>query len=300
VSEQIAHANGIDLAYDTYGDATDPTLLLIMGLAVQMVGWDPEFCGMLAERGFHVVRFDNRDVGLSSKIRGGPKPNVVSAALGAKPRASYLLSDMAADAAGLLDHLGVGAAHVVGASMGGMIAQTLAVEHPERVLSLCSIMSTTGERRYNRPRLRVYASLLRRPPSDRQGYVRQWLWLWRLIGSPGFPFDERRIRRLAEQSFDRCHYPAGVARQLLAIMASADRTAALGSVRVPTAVIHGRDDPLVRLPAGEATARAIPGAELIVIDGMGHGLPREVWPRVVDAIERNARRADAAPARSAA
>ena len=300
MSEQIAHANGIELAYETYGDPAGPTLLLIMGLAVQMVGWDPEFCGMLAERGFHVVRFDNRDIGHSTKIRGGPKPNVIPAALGAKPRASYLLSDMAADSAGLLDHLGVGAAHVAGASMGGMIAQALAIEHPERVLSLCSIMSTTGERRYNRPRLRIYAALLRRPPEDRESYVRQWLALWRVIGSPGFRFDEQRVRSLAEQSFDRCHYPAGVARQLLAVMASADRTAALASVRVPTVVIHGRDDPLVRLPAGEATARAIPGAELIVIDGMGHDLPREVWPRVVDAIERNARRAGAAAARSAA
>jgi pimeloyl-ACP methyl ester carboxylesterase len=292
LAERIAQANGIEIAYETFGDPEAPTVLLVMGLATQMIAWDEEFCRQLAERGFHVVRFDNRDVGHSTKIRGGPRPRIWAAMLGLDGRPSYGLEDMADDAVGLLDHLDVGAAHVVGASMGGMIAQTIAIRHPDRVRSLCSIMSTTGKRRVNLPRLRAFAGLVRRAPREREAYVEYIVRMFRVIGGPGFPGNEERIRELAGASYDRCHYPPGVARQLVAIMASGDRTAALGRIRVPTVVIHGTDDPLIRLRAGKATARAIPGAELITIPGMGHDLPPEIWPALVDAIEAVAARAE--------
>jgi pimeloyl-ACP methyl ester carboxylesterase len=291
MTEQLAPANGIEIAYDAFGDPSDPTVLLVMGLGMQLVAWDEGFCRMIADRGFHVVRFDNRDTGHSTKIRGGPKPKPLAAMLGRTGSASYTLDDMADDAAGLLAHLGVHGAHVVGASMGGMIAQALAIRHPDRVLSLCSIMSTTGDRRAGRPRLRAFMTLLRRAPKEREAYAAYVMRIFRIIGSKGFPADDERIRRAALLAFDRCHYPPGIARQLVAISASGDRTGRLRGLRVPTVVIHGRDDPLVRLSAGRATAKAIPGAELIEIDGMGHDLPRELWPIVVDAIEENAARA---------
>lgn len=293
VTEQMAQANGIEIAYDTFGDPDDPTLLLIMGLALQLIHWDPELCGMLAERGFHVVRFDNRDVGLSTKIEGGRKPNILAAALGFKGSASYKLDDMAADAVGLLDHLGVRRAHLVGPSMGGMIAQALAVRHPERVASLCSIMSTTGKRFTGMPRLRALGVLLRQAPRERDAYIEYFVRMFRVIGSPGYPTDEARIRELAAAGYDRCHYNPGVARQLVASMVAGDRTADLKAVRAPTLVIHGMDDPLITLSGGLATARAVPGARLLVFPGMGHDLPRELWPDVVDAVARNAGRAAA-------
>jgi pimeloyl-ACP methyl ester carboxylesterase len=285
-----AHANGIELEYETFGDPDDPTVVLVMGLGMQLGGWDPGFCELIASRGFQVVRFDNRDVGLSSKIRGGPKPNVPAAMLGAKPNTSYTLSDMAADAAGLIDHLGVAGAHVLGASMGGMIAQTLAIEHPDRVLSLCSLMSTTGGRRNGRPRLKAMGVLLRRAPDERDAFIDYTVKVARTIGSPGYPFDEQRIRRRAAEAFDRCYYPAGIGRQLLAILASGDRTDRLRRVRAPTVVIHGTKDPLIPLRGGRATAKAIPDAKLVEIDGMGHDLPEELWPRFVDELVENAGR----------
>jgi pimeloyl-ACP methyl ester carboxylesterase len=286
-----AQANGIELEYDTFGNPNDPVLVLIMGLAMQMVAWDPDFCGMLAERGFHVVRFDNRDVGLSTKVRGGPKPNVLQAMVGRTPRAGYTLVDMADDTVGLLDHLGVPAGHVVGASMGGMIGQIVAIRHPERVLSLCSLMSSMGDRRTARPRLRALGVLLRKAPSERDAYIEYSLRVAKTIGSPDYPLDEERIRRRAAESYDRCHYPAGIARQLLAILASGNRRAELGRVRAPAVVIHGTRDLLAPPRAGRATARAIPGARLVEIEGMGHDLPKATWPQIVDAIVENARRA---------
>jgi pimeloyl-ACP methyl ester carboxylesterase len=290
MTEQIAKANGIEIAYETFGDPADPPLLLIMGLASQMILWDQELCELFASRGFHVIRFDNRDVGHSTHLRGGPKPKVFRAMAGITRNPAYTLDDMANDAFGLLDQLGVEAAHVAGASMGGMIAQIMAIRHPERVLSLASIMSTTGNRRAGMPRLRAFSALLRKAPRDRDSYVEYVDRMFRIIGSPGYDREEGWVRELAGQSYDRGVDRGGPARQIVAIQASGDRTRALAGVRCPTEVIHGTDDPLIPVRAGRATARAIPGAELIEIEGMGHDLPRQIWPRIVDAVAGNAAR----------
>ena len=284
----IARTNGVEIAYETFGPPDGRPLLLIMGLAAQMILWDDEFCAALAARGHRVIRFDNRDVGLSTKLDAAGMPDAAAAMqaalLGERIAAPYLLRDLAADAAGLLDALGIPAAHVVGASMGGMIAQTMAINHPASVLSLTSIMSTTGERSLPPARPEAAAVLVLPAPSDRAGNVERAVHIFRTIGSPGFPFDEARVRDLAGRSYDRCFSPAGAARQLVAILASGSRREALAAVTIPTLVIHGRDDPLIPLEAGLATARAVPGAELLVIDGMGHDLPRAAWPEIVERI----------------
>ena len=290
MGEQTAQVNGIEIAYATIGDPSNPPLLLVMGLGMQLIHWDRELCDQLAERGFWVIRFDNRDSGHSTKI-SAPVPNLPRAMLGLRVDAPYLLGDMADDAFGLMDHLGVEAAHLVGASMGGMIAQTMAIKRPERVLSLTSIMSTTGERRAGRPKLRVFGVLMRRAPQDREGYIESFLRTFKLIGSPGFAFDEERARTLAGETYDRGNHSAGTGRQLAAILASGDRTQQLRSVRVPTTVVHGQADPLVPFRGGRATAAAIPDARLIAIPGMGHDLPREVWPQLIDAVVETAGRA---------
>jgi pimeloyl-ACP methyl ester carboxylesterase len=290
----VAQSNGIEITYETFGNADDPALLLVMGLGCQLILWDEDFCRMLAERGFYVIRFDNRDVGLSSKIEDGPEPNILAAMAGDASTASYTLEDMAADTAGLLDHLGIEAAHVVGVSMGGMIAQQLAISHPERVLSLVSIMSTTGDREVGQPLPHAIPALVGPSPSDREGYVEFNVQVFKTIGSPEYPPDEQWLREMAGTSYDRCHYPVGFMRQLLGIIASPDRTAALANVHVPTLVIHGEADPLITVSGGEATARAIPGAKLMKLPGMGHDLPRQLWPQFVDAIAANAARAQAA------
>jgi pimeloyl-ACP methyl ester carboxylesterase len=279
-----AHANGIDLEWEEFGNADDPPLLLIMGLGAQMIVWDDEFCALIAARGFRVIRFDNRDVGLSTKIEGGPTPDLLAAFTGDASSASYTLDDMADDAAALLDELGITSAHVMGASMGGMIAQTLAIRHPQKVQTLTSIMSTTGALDVGQPDPAVIPLLLTPPPVDRAGYIEHSVGGSRVLTSPGFPFDEERTRARAAESYDRCFDPAGGARQLLAILASGDRTPALGSVRVPTLVVHGDADPLVTPSGGRATAAAVPGARLLMIPGMGHDLPREAWETIVDAI----------------
>jgi pimeloyl-ACP methyl ester carboxylesterase len=291
VEELTAPANGIEIVYQSFGDPADPTMLLIMGLATQMLGWDEGLCELLAARGFRVVRFDNRDVGRSTKIEGGPRANVLAAAAGDVSSASYTLSDMAADSAGLLDHLGVEAAHVVGASQGGMIGQTLAIERPERVLSLASIMSTTGDPTVGQPHPEALPALLTPAPADREGFIEFVVRTWAVIGSPGFDREDDALRKLAGASYDRGIHSAGTARQLLAILASGDRTAALRTLSLPTVVIHGTDDPLIDVSGGKATAAAIPGAELVLIEGMGHDLPVELWPRLVDLIVANAERA---------
>jgi pimeloyl-ACP methyl ester carboxylesterase len=290
MAERIAQANGVEIAYETFGDPEDPPLLLVMGLASQMILWDEPLCEMFVSRGFRVIRFDNRDVGHSTHIKGGPKPKVLRAMAGITRNPHYTLEDMADDSFGLLDDLGIEAAHVVGASMGGMIAQTMAIRRPERVLSLASVMSTTGNRRAGIPRLRAFTVLLRRAPRDRDSYVEYVARIFKIIGSPGFDRDEQWIRKLAGESYDRGVDRAGPARQIVAIQASGDRTRALVGVRCPTVVVHGTDDPLIPVRAGRATARAIPGSELIEIEGMGHDLPPELWPRIVDAVARNAER----------
>jgi pimeloyl-ACP methyl ester carboxylesterase len=295
MAEERANVNGIEIVYETIGDPSNPPLLLVMGLGTQLIHWDVELCQRFADRGFHVIRFDNRDAGRSTHIRA-PVPNVMRAMAGLRIEAPYLLDDMADDAFGLLDHLGIEAAHVAGASMGGMIAQTMAIRRPERVLSLTSIMSTTGERRVGRPKLRVWGVLLRRAPRDKDAAVEYFVRVFRLIGSKGFPADEDRVRALAAEAYDRGHSPAGTGRQLAAIMASGDRTERLRELNIPTLVFHGESDPLVPFRAGRATAEAIPDARLIAIPGMGHDMPREVWPRLVDGVAETAARASAAQA----
>jgi pimeloyl-ACP methyl ester carboxylesterase len=257
---------------------------------MQLIHWDRGLCELLAERGFYVIRFDNRDAGLSTKIRG-PVPNVMRLMAGLPTRVPYLLDDMAVDSFGLLDHLGIERAHVVGTSMGGMIAQTMAIRRPERVLSLGSMLSSTGDRRGGTPKLRVWTVLMRRAPRDRDAYIAYFARVFRMIGSPAYRMDDERVRELAAATYDRGHYPPGTARQLAAILASGSRTAPLRELEVPAVVIHGESDPLVPLRAGLATARAIPGAELVTIPGMGHDLPQALWPRFVEAIARNAERA---------
>ena len=295
MAEERATLNGIEIVYETIGDPSKPPLLLVMGLGTQLIHWDVELCERFADRGFHVIRFDNRDAGRSTYI-DAPVPNIRRAMAGLRIDAPYLLGDMADDAFGLLDHLDIEAAHVAGVSMGGMIAQTMAIRRPERVLSLTSIMSTTGERRAGRPKLRVWGVLLRRAPRDKDAAVEYFVQVFGLIGSKGFPADEDRIRALAAEAYDRGHSPAGTGRQLAAIMASGDRTERLRELRMPTLVFHGENDPLVPVRGGRATAEAIPGARLVTIPGMGHDLPRAVWPRLVDAVAETAARASATQA----
>jgi pimeloyl-ACP methyl ester carboxylesterase len=285
-------SDDIALCYETFGDPADPTILLIMGLATQMVAWHEELCRDLAGRGYHVVRYDNRDSGRSTHLSHLPPPTV-GQLLRRSRDAGYRLSDMARDAVGLLDQLGVHAAHIVGASMGGMIAQTVAAAYPERTLSLTSIMSNTGARWSGQPALRMYPIFLRRPGRNREEHIRHTLRLFTLIGSPGFELDLDDMREMAGLSYDRGHDPAGSARQLAAIIASGDRTEELRRITAPTLVIHGEADKLVAPSGGRATARAIRGARLMTIPGMGHDLPRGTWPRVLDAIDELARSADA-------
>jgi pimeloyl-ACP methyl ester carboxylesterase len=269
-------ANGIRIEYETFGDPGDDALLLIMGLGAQMIFWDDAFCRELAGRRLHVVRFDNRDCGLSSHFPDKGIPDVLQAVTtalsGGKVDSPYSLADMAADAVALLDGLGIARSHVVGASMGGMIAQSIAIDHPERVLSLTSIMSTTGNPELPPAKPEALAVLLTPTPSDRAQFLDHMVQSFRTIGSPGFELDEEGFR-------DRV-----VARQLVAALADGNRKPRLGSVRAPTLVIHGKQDPLVPLEAGMDTADGIPGARLLVIDGMGHDLPRGAWPQIIDAI----------------
>jgi pimeloyl-ACP methyl ester carboxylesterase len=287
---QRARVGEIELAYETFGERANPPLLLVMGLATQMIGWPDEFCRGLADRGLFVVRFDNRDIGLSTHLDDRGAPDILRLLGGDRSRVPYALADLADDTAGLLDALGLDSAHVVGASMGGMIAQLVALRHPARVRSLTSIMSTTGDPAVGTPAEAAMGVLLAPPATDRASAIERAVDAYRVIGSPGFEFDEQALRERAGLSYDRRYNPAGVARQLAAILTTPDRTADLGAVAVPTLVVHGAQDPLVDVSGGRATADAIPGAELVVVAGMGHDLPRDAWPRIVDAIDRTARR----------
>ena len=291
-------ANGLQLEYDTFGDRGDRALLLVMGLGGQMLLWEEEFCEALAARGHFVVRFDNRDVGLSTKLDAAGVPNVLElmqrVAEGQSASAPYTLDDMSDDAAALLAGLGLASAHVCGASMGGMIAQTLAYRHPARVKSLVSIMSSTGNPALPPAKPEAMAVLMAPPPASRAQAIEQGVRAWRAIGSPEFPPDEARLRERIAQLFDRSFHPPGEARQLAAILAHGNRKPRLADVTAPTLVIHGAADPLVPLEGGRDTAAAIPGAELLVIEGMGHDLPPEVWPRLVAAISSHTERAEKA------
>jgi pimeloyl-ACP methyl ester carboxylesterase len=264
-------ANGITIEYETIGDPSSAPVLLIMGLAAQLTRWDAEFCQDLADAGFYVIRFDNRDVGLSTwldELAPDPPP--------------YSLGDMADDAAGLLDALDIPAANVVGASMGGMIAQTFAIAHPERTLTLTSIMSTTGDRNVGQPTPEALAALMSPRPSTRDEAIEFGVKVSMVVGSPGYPANEQREREQIAAAYDRAFHPAGFARHVAAVTSQPDRTAALGNVRVPTLVIHGEADPLVTPSGGRATAEAIPGAQLKLIPGMGHNLPPELFGELVD------------------
>jgi pimeloyl-ACP methyl ester carboxylesterase len=290
---------GVTLCYEAFGDPGDPPILLVMGLATQMIAWHEDFCTELAERGFYVVRFDNRDIGRSTHFDFRP-PNIKQMLTRRVPDEQYSLSDMAEDTAVLLRELGIAPAHIVGASMGGMIGQTLAAERPEVVRSLTSIMSTTGSRLHGQPAFAVYRYLLRPPPRDRDGYVQRSAEIFGLVGSTGFDRDEQYVRERAARSFDRGFDVRAGGRQLGAIIASGDRTKALNRIEAPTLVIHGTVDKMIRPSGGKATAKAIPGARLLMIEGMGHDLPRGAWPQIIDAISEHARAADGARTRSEA
>ena len=297
--ERLAPANEIELAYQEAGDRDGQALLLIMGLGTQMLAWDEELCAMLAERGFRVIRFDNRDIGHSTMIDAAGMPSRMEMMRGVRDRAPYLLTDMADDAFGLMDHLGIDSAHVVGASMGGMIGQTMAIERPERVRSLVSMMSTTGNRWLGWPHWRAFGVLLADYPRTREAYIRRAIRTFDIIGSPGFPRDPHRLADLAGGMWDRSHNPAGVIRQMYAVSASGDRTPSLRRLHLPVTVLHGTADRLVRPAGGRATARAIPGARLRMFEGMGHDLPRALWPEFVEEIAANAARASDAAAEPA-
>ena len=272
----VARTNGVDLFYESFGDVASPPLVLVMGLGAQLLGWDERLCQRLVARGYRVVRFDNRDVGLSSRCVG---------------RSPYALEDMADDVAGLLDALELPSAHVAGCSMGGMIAQLLAIRHPSRVRSLASIMSSTGAPGVGWPRADAMWVLMQPTPPERAAFIEHMLRVMRFIGSPAPPVDETAARERIATGFDRGHDPAGVARQARAVLAQRDRTEALGRVAAPTVVIHGEADLLVQPDGGAATARAIPGARFVSVPGMGHDLPAPLWPLLVDALDDNARRA---------
>jgi pimeloyl-ACP methyl ester carboxylesterase len=281
------------IAYESFGDPADPPLLLVMGLATQMLGWDERFCARLADHGFHVIRFDNRDIGLSTHLTEAGVPDVAALLAGnpSAPPPPYTLLDMARDIEGLLDALDLESAHVVGASMGGMIAQQLAIGHRDRVRSLTSIMSTPS-RDVGAARPEAMAALFLPPPTDADTAAERALDVYRVIGSPGYPLDEARLAEVAREAFARGYDAAGVARQFSAIVVSPDRRPGLRELSVPTLVIHGEDDPLVQVDGGLATADAVPGARLVAIPGMGHNLPEPLWPQLVEEIVTHARSAE--------
>jgi pimeloyl-ACP methyl ester carboxylesterase len=293
MAESFCRVGDIDICYETFGDPADPAMLLIMGLGTQMLGWHEDFCAELAGRGFFVVRYDNRDIGRSTILTSAPVPSLGQIVRRDKRAASYTLAEMAADGVGLLDHLEIERAHLVGVSMGGMIAQTIAARRPERVLSLTSIMSSTGSRWRGQPALKTYRQFLRPVSTDRATYIAQTAALFDTIGSPGFDRDTDDLRDLLGRMYDRGHDAGSVSRQLAAILASGNRTAELRRITAPTVVIHGTQDRLVNKSGGRATARAIPGARLVTIKGMGHDLPRGAWPQILDAIISNAARTTA-------
>jgi pimeloyl-ACP methyl ester carboxylesterase len=289
---QIIRANGIELCYEIFGDAGAEPILLIMGLGGQMIYWDDDFCRLLAARGFRVIRFDNRDIGKSSKLSGGKRLGAIELfklrVLNIPVAAPYTLLDMAKDTTGLLDALGIKSAHLVGMSMGGMIAQEIAISFPERVRSLTSIMSSTGNPKTPQPTREAMAVLMAPPPTTKEEYFARHAQTWKVLRGGSFPEDEALDRARAERNFERGLNPAGTGRQLRAILASGSRKERLASVTAPTLVIHGTIDPLARPEGGKDTAASIPGAKLLMIEGMGHALPIRMWPQIIDAIDKHA------------
>jgi len=287
-----ARANGIEIVYDMFGDSDNPPVLLIIGLGQQMIAWDEEFCAQIAARGYWVIRFDNRDTGRSTKLDKAGIPNmavVFEAMIKGKPVDSpYSLLDMADDAVGLLDTLGIESTHVVGESMGGMIAQRMVIHHTDRVRTLTSIMSSTGEPGLPPPTPAAMDILANRPPTDREGYVEDYVERWRVLNGQKLPYDEEAFGELGARIFDRGLNPPGFARQLTAIIADGSRKQTLKSVTVPTLIIHGDADPLVPVECGIDTANSVPGSELLIIEGMGHTFPRQIWAKVIDAIVHHA------------
>jgi len=286
-------ANGIRIEYESFGSAEAPVIVLIMGLGMQLIAWPDPFCEKLAAAGFRVIRFDNRDIGLSAWFDDRGVPNMVwqfiKARIGLRVRAPYDLDDMAADTVGLLDALQIGQAHIVGASMGGMIAQQVAAKYPARVRSLVSIMSSSGDRSLPQATREAQRALFARPanPNDPNSLVDHFVKVFGVIASPGFPSDPAEVRARMHKSVARSYHPQGVARQLVGILASGDRSKNLATIRTPTLVIHGDCDPLVRLACGEDTAKKIPGAKLKIIKGMGHDMA--AWPVLADDIQAHAR-----------
>ena len=289
---QLARANGIDICYEIFGEASAEPMLLIMGLGAQMIHWDDDFCRQLAARGFRVIRFDNRDIGKSSKLSGGKRLTPIELLklrfLKIPIAAPYRLRDMAQDTIGLMDALGIKSAHLVGASMGGMIAQEIAISFPQAVRSLTSIMSTTGNPKVPPPSREATAVLMAPPPATKEEYFVRFAQTWKILRVGSFPEDEALDRSRAERTYERGLNPAGVGRQLRAILASGSRKERLRAVKAPTLVIHGTVDPLVRAEAGKDTAASIPGARLLMIEGMGHALPIPMWPQIIDAIDKHA------------
>ena len=283
-----AQANGIEIEYELIGPPEAEPLLLISGHGAQLVGYDDDFCEQLADRGFLVIRFDNRDVGLSTKMEGAPEPDLFGAIAGDYSSAAYTLPDMADDAAGLLDFLEIPKAHIVGMSMGGMVAQWVAIRHPEKTLSLVAVMTMSGSRSAGVPKPEAMEAIAGPAAETVDESVDQAVANYMRFHSPGYPPEEDRIRIREEKAHKRCWHPVGATRQLLAILASGDWTEQLSGITAPTFVIHGDADPIVQPDGGEAIAKAIPGAELMIIPGMAHDVPKPLWPTVFDAISRNA------------
>jgi pimeloyl-ACP methyl ester carboxylesterase len=281
---------GITLCHESFGDPSDEPIMLVMGLGTQMIAWREDFCEQLAQRGFYVVRFDNRDVGLSTHL-SGPAPTLMQMVMRRVPEGSYSLEDMADDTLGLAQALELGPVHIVGASMGGMIGQVFAARHQGHTRSLVSIMSNTGSRWTGQPALGAYRLFLAEAPDEREAFIEHVLKLFRIIGSRDDLYDEEYVRDVTGRSFDRDHDPVSVGRQMGAVLKTGKRDRMLRSIKAPTLVIHGTEDSLVRPSGGRATKRAIPGARLMMVVGMGHDLPRAVWPQILDGIAENAARA---------
>lgn len=289
-------SNGIKIEYETFGDPGSQPLLLIMGFASQLILWDEALCEQIAQKGYFVIRYDNRDVGLSTKIDDAGVPDVMkiieALMLGQPVNPPYTIKDMADDAIGLLDALSIDKAHICGMSMGGMIAQTMAINNPQRVLSLISIYSNTGDLEDPQPKPEAFEFLTTPFPEEREAFIEHSIKLFHTMTGPGFPFDEEWHRNIAAQSYDRAFYPEGPARQLVAVITQKNRRPALASVSVPTLVVHGTDDPMVPVECGKNTAAAIPGAELMIIEGMGHDTPHSgAWLQIVDAIVEHIKKA---------